>query len=660
MESSARAFAFTGVRLFHDRVFVHQQSILGKLDEVQALLADNPVQSARVSRLRVLAEAKFAQSDRLMELREKEGEAAAARFLAELPTDQTSALVGLADEVQEVENRLLTERERTRALVERNTHASQALGGALALALLGISVTTALRAMGARAAAESELRKSERMFQMLFESSPDAVVLVGGDGRIVRVNGRARDLFGWQDGTLAGESLNVLLPDRIRVRHGGHLERFLRDPQARPMGSGLELFCRRRDGSEFPVDVMLSPVEAGEGAHVVAVVRDISERKQAEADRLVLSKLESTGILAEGIAHDFNNLLTVILLNIDLADSNPGSDLAGASLGGARKATIAARGLTKQLITFAQGGDPVCRPTNVESLLRDAAALAASGSTVSIRFDIAPGLRAAEIDEGQIAQVIRNLVLNAREAMPDKGTITVAAENAAPGQGIPAGLAPGDYLHLSVADEGTGIPDDIRPRIFDPYFTTKQRGNRKGMGLGLTICYSIVKKHGGDITVETAVGRGTTFHLYLPASRGAAPAREASHSPAPSPARRAKILVMDDEEMVRDTVGTIIGMSGHTVVLASEGGQAVELYLRAHEAGEPFDLVILDLTVRAGMGGVAAARRLLEINPAVKMAVMSGYSDDGSAAEYAREGFVATLPKPFSVDRINGMLSEFL
>jgi len=656
MESSARAYAFTGVRLFHDRVYVHQGEILTKLATVGTLLSDNPVQSARVVRLRTLAQDKFQQSGRMMSLRDDEGAAAAAQFLATLPTDQTSALVDLAGEVQTEENRLLAERTAARLVVERDTHAVQAIGAVFALALLGAAVAAARRANAARTAAEADLRRSEQMFQRLFEGSPDAVVLVGRDGRIARVNARAEGLFGCPPGTLAGTELQALLPERVRERHGGHLASYFRDPTARPMGAGLELFGLRRGGGEFPVDIMLSPIEAGDGVQVLAVARDISERKRAEADRLVLSKLESTGILAEGIAHDFNNLLTVILLNIDMAGAFPDTDHVAASLMGARKATWAARSLTNQLITFAQGGDPVRRPASMIGLIRDAVAMATSGSMVAAKFELDPGLWAADVDEGQIAQVRRNLVVNALESLPGGGTLTVRAQNSAAGQKLPAGLAPGDYVHLSVVDEGVGIPADIQLRIFDPYFSTKQRGTSKGMGLGLTICYSIVKKHGGDITLESLVGRGTTFHVYLPAAHGA-PAAHAEPPSRPGPARRARILVMDDEALLRETIGQIIEMGGHDVVLAPEGAKAVEAYREAQAGGNPFDLAILDLTVREGLGGVATARQLRAINPAVKMVVMSGYSDEIMLGKYAEEGFMAALPKPFAADKIRALIS---
>jgi PAS domain S-box-containing protein len=657
MESSARAYAFTRVRLFHDRVYVHQEEIIRKLAAVGTLLSDNPVQTARIVRLRALAEDKFKQSDKMMSLRDDRGAAAAAQFLATLPTDETSALVNLADEVQSEENRLLAERTGTRLIVERDTHAIQVIGAVFALALLGAAVAAARRANTARTAAEAELRRSEQMFQRLFEGSPDAVLLIERDGRIARVNARAEELFGWSRGTLAGTELQALLPERVRERHGGHLASYLRDPTARPMGTGLELFGLRRGGGEFPVDVMLSPIEAGEGVQVLAVARDISERKRAEADRLVLSKLESTGILAEGIAHDFNNLLTVILLNIDMAGAFPDPEHVTASLMGARKATWAARSLTNQLITFAQGGDPVRRPVNVEGLVRDAVAMATSGSMVAAKFELDPGLWVADVDEGQIAQVLRNLVVNALEASPEGSAITVRAQNSAAGEKLPAGLAPGDYVHLSIVDQGVGIPADIQLRIFDPYFSTKQRGTRKGMGLGLTICYSIIKKHGGDITLESAVGKGTTFHVYLPAAHSSPSAARAEPPEQPGPARRARILVMDDEVLVRETIGQIIGMGGHDVVLAPEGAKAVEAYREARAGGNPFDLVILDLTVREGLGGVAMARQLRAIDPAVKMVVMSGYSDEIMLGKYAEEGFMAALPKPFAADKIRSLIS---
>ena len=264
----------------------------------------------------------------------------------------------------------------------------------------------------------------------------------------------------------------------------------------------------------------------------------------------------------------------------------------------------------------------------------------------------------AEVDEGQIGQVIRNLVLNAREAMPEGGVISVRAENVVLGPGENPSLPPGNYVRVSVVDRGCGIVKESLSLIFDPYFSTKQRGSQKGMGLGLTICHTIIQKHGGAIAVESELGVGTTFRFYLPASREFLPKDPASR-PA-RPPRHGKILVMDDEEEVRELVGRSLQQMGQEVALVGDGDKAVEVYRREKGLGRPFDAVILDLTVRAGVGGLEAIQALLQIDPAVKAIVMSGYANDPVVLEPGRHGFKGVLPKPFTIRKIRESLSLVL
>ncbi len=269
------------------------------------------------------------------------------------------------------------------------------------------------------------------------------------------------------------------------------------------------------------VEVRIEAAVAASGRECRAALMDITERKRAEEDRLILSKLESTGILAGGIAHDFNNLLMGILLNLELAQTltPPGEELAHL-LEQANEAALMARDLTRQLITFADGGAPIRKPTRLSGVIQESARLALLGSPVRCDFSLADDLRPAEVDAGQIGQVIRNLVLNAREAMSQGGVISIRAENVVLGPHQNPSLPPGDYVRVSIADRGVGMSKEVLARIFDPYFSMKQRGNQKGMGLGLTICHTLIQKHGGAIAVESEAGVGTTFHIHLPASRG--------------------------------------------------------------------------------------------------------------------------------------------
>jgi PAS domain S-box-containing protein len=397
----------------------------------------------------------------------------------------------------------------------------------------------------------------------------------------------------------------------------------------------------------------------GQPVRVIGTHLDVTARKQAEKDRLVLGKLESTGILAGGIAHDFNNLLAGILMSLEMAESSQSSpeDLA-ISLLDAKHAVLAAKALTQQLITFARGGSSTRQPTSLAELLRESVPLALSGSNIRSEIFVAADLWPAEVDASQIGQVIRNLVLNAREAMPAGGVVCLQAENVVLSPGHGPALPPGDYLRIRVADQGCGIPPDVLPKIFDPYFSTKLRGMQKGMGLGLTICHSVLQKHGGAITVESTPAHGTTFDVFLPAFRQLV--TEAQTVLPETGRRQGRILVMDDEQVVRNNLGRVLRQTGYEAELAADGAIAVELYAKAKEAGRCFDVVILDLTVRGAMGGLQAVRALLALDPAARAVVMSGHSDDEAMQDWAHHGFKGALTKPFDREALLGVLSRIL
>ncbi len=413
-----------------------------------------------------------------------------------------------------------------------------------------------------------------------------------------------------------------------------------------------------REG-KTPVAVRIEAALAASRRECRAAVIDMTERKRAEIDRLILSKLESTGILAGGIAHDFNNLLTVMLLNVELAQtlSPPVGELAH-HLEDAKKAVLLARGLTQQLISFAKGGASVRKPTHLARVIEEAIRPALSGSRVRCDLSLADDLWLVEVDEAQIGQVIRNLVLNAREAMPTGGSISVRAGNAVLAVHDVPSLPAGDYLRVSIADRGTGIAKEVMPKIFDPYFSTKQRGDQKGMGLGLTICHTVIRRHGGAIAVKSEEAKGTTYDIYLPARR-VLPEGPKAFVKTLLP-RPGKLLVMDDEEKVRQVLGALLRRMGQEVVLVEDGVSAVEAYESAMGQGRPFDAVILDLTVRGGVGGQEAMQSLLKADPAVKGIVMSGYADDDVLREPQQYGFKGILRKPFNSDDLRKALGRVL
>ncbi|MDB4882322.1 MAG: hypothetical protein JWL95_1088 [Gemmatimonadetes bacterium] len=416
-------------------------------------------------------------------------------------------------------------------------------------------------------------------------------------------------------------------------------------------------YVRRAEDSDVTYEVRLLPFV---DVDIIGIVRDVTEHKQSERDRLILGKLESTGILAGGIAHDFNNLLTSILLNADMAilPETPPDELAE-YLTTIRNGVLAARVLTQQLITFARGGTDVRTRVVLTALLHESVPIVLSGSNLRGDLRIADDLWPTDVDAGQIGQVIRNLVLNAREAMPDGGIISLRADNVTLVDANAVGLPPGRYVRLSVADQGHGIRADTIPRIFDPYFSTKMRGPQKGMGLGLTICHSVVQKHGGAITLESTLGVGTTFTVHLPAC-DEAPDPPALHATRIGTIRRGRILVMDDEPMVLAAFTSVLKQLGYDVGLAPDGRVAVDAYVEAARDGESFDAVILDLTVKGEMGGKDAVRELHAFDPSVRAIVTSGYTDDDVMRQYEQFGFMGCLAKPFDRDALRDVLGGVL
>jgi two-component system, cell cycle sensor histidine kinase and response regulator CckA len=472
--------------------------------------------------------------------------------------------------------------------------------------------------------------------------------------------GESEEIFGLERGSFAGnyQSWNERVVCEDRPRLDAFFADWLRSDREEDQWEYRVLHSDRQErwveskGHIFRDD-------AGRPLRMIGTNLDVTVRKQAEKDRLVLGKLESTGILAGGIAHDFNNLLAGILMNLEMAQSSDSSpqDVA-ISLLEAKHAVLAAKVLTQQLITFSRGGASIRQATDMGAVLKEAVPLALSGSNVRSEISLAADLWRVEVDVGQIGQVIRNLVLNAREAMPGGGVVSLRAENVVLSPGSSPALAPGEYVLIRVTDQGCGIAPEVLPKIFDPYFSTKLRGTQKGMGLGLTICHSVVQKHAGAITVESTQGAGTTFHVFLPASRRLPVQSEAVS--ALTGRRQGRILVMDDEQVVRTNLGRVLKQMGYEPELAEDGAMAVELYAQAKQGGRAFDAAILDLTVRGAMGGQEAVRALRAFDPAVRAVVMSGHSDDQVMQDYSQYGFKGALTKPFDRETLVSVLARVL
>ena len=387
----------------------------------------------------------------------------------------------------------------------------------------------------------------------------------------------------------------------------------------------------------------------------IETIRDITALRKAETDRLQFSKLESLSILAGGIAHDFNNILAAILGNISLAmlEQNMGEQ-GRQRLTAAEKACLQAQNLAGQLLTFAKGGAPIKKLISLESLVAEAASLACRGSQVRCEYGFAQDLLAIAGDPGQINQVFQNLIINAFQAMPGGGTVRIQGENVKIGEKSELPLMAGNYVKTSIQDHGSGIPKKYLQRIFDPYFTTKQQGS----GLGLATAYSIITNHHGQISVESRLGEGTTFHVYLPASD-----QKITQQPEETTellTGKGKILVMDDEAMVREVLGAMLPTLGYEAEVAKDGVEAIELFSQAQGSAESFAAVILDLTVPAGMGGKETIEKLLKIDPQVKAIVSSGYSDDPIMADFQEYGFIAVIAKPYKVAELGKVLNHAL
>ena len=409
----------------------------------------------------------------------------------------------------------------------------------------------------------------------------------------------------------------------------------------------------RIDGTSVDVEIVSVPILWRNHSAIQTVIRDITKRKQAEDALFKSKKLESLGVLAGGIGHDFNNLLAAILLKNKIATSElkQGKDISN-RLKEIEQIVYRAKGLAHQLLTFAEGGAPIIKPCSIADIISQTVNFVLSGSKIDCKFDFADDLYSAKVDEEQISQVVQNLIINAQQSMPEGGTIRISANNKYLNENNPFSLKKGDYIEISIKDEGTGIPSKYLLKIFDPYFTTKKNGT----GLGLSIVYSIVKKHKGHISVESEIGKGTKFIILLPAERTKV---EIEPDKIVEKQRgEGKILVMDDEIDILESLSELLRSYGYEVDTACDGTEAIEKYTSALKKGEPFDLVILDLTVQGGMGGKDTMAKLREIDPNVKAIVSSGYSNDLIMANYEKYGFRGVIAKPYKIEDLNEIIAK--
>ena len=505
--------------------------------------------------------------------------------------------------------------------------------------------------------AEEELHDERERLAITLASIAEGVITTDISGRVTSMNAVAETQTGWQQvdaiGHLVEKVVYLVKENELTSRE---------DPVKGVLDSGetlnliQHLLLISREGIERAVVTSAAPIRRQDKTTLgaVLVLRDMTDRIRADQELVKANKLESLGILAGGIAHDFNNVLTGILGNISLSkiSLNPQTE-AFNFLAEAEKASLRAKSLTQQLLTFAQGGAPIKNPMALEPMLTESASFALRGTKSQCQFHFPLDLWSVEADKGQLSHVIHNLVINAHQAMPTGGTVTLRGENIiidATKTECKVALSKGNYVKIIIEDHGIGIPTEYLTQVFDPYFTTKQSGS----GLGLSTAYSVTKNHGGTMTIMSELGKGTHIHLYLPASTTPLIIRDESHPT--STMGGGKVLVMDDEDSVRVLLEEMLGYLGYEVESVSDGDNAITLYKQAQAMQQGYSAVILDLTIPGGLGGKDTLQQLRQIDPDVRAIVASGYSNDPLLSQYTAFGFLGMVAKPFQLDELSEVL----
>ena len=509
-----------------------------------------------------------------------------------------------------------------------------------------------------RKEAEKEIFNEKERLAVTLASIGDAVITTDIQGRISLMNPVAEKITGWSIHDARGKPFTEviqLINERGSRQCFNPVELAMKTGSITPLEGNTNLV--RRDGTSCSIADSAAPIFDRDRRIIGAVVvfRDITDELRTREELLKVKKLETVGVLAGGIAHDFNNIIAAIMGNIELAQFslNP-SEKAYRQLDNAIKACGRARDLAQQLLTFSKGGTPVRKRTSLPELIRESADFVLHGSNAACTYDFADNLWKADLDRGQMSQVIQNLVLNSIHAMPDGGNVRITCTNCTDeGLIATAGLQPGRYIAIEIKDTGIGIPKEIIDKIFEPYFSTKQTGS----GLGLAIVHSIIAKHDGAILVDSKQGKGAVFTILIPAAYESGKiAGNNSGQGKTTMVSPATILIMDDDPMIRDLAADILKIYGHKTIEAEDGRQAVDIYIQRMKKGRPVDMVIMDLTVPGGMGGVETIQKLLEIDPDVTAVVASGYSNDPVMSDYRKYGFKGTLTKPYSMKEMGDIV----
>jgi PAS domain S-box-containing protein len=518
-----------------------------------------------------------------------------------------------------------------------------------------VTMTGVFRDISERQMNAKALMESEERYRDLFENTSDLIQLVASNGQLLYVNRAWRETFGYSE----EEATNLSIFQLISPDCHSHCEAVFQKVVAAPRLNYIDTTFVSKDGRKISIEGnAICKFEDGKPIRTQCIFRDVTQKKRMEEELHKAQKIESLGVLAGGIAHDFNNLLTALLGNVSLAKMHIHSpEKIKNCLENTERATLRAKGLTQQLLTFSKGGAPVKRITTINNIIMDSAAFILRGSNVNSEYDFDNDLWSVDVDEGQLCQVTQNLVVNAKQAMKGGGTITIRGRNRVVSPKADHSLPPGHYVELQFEDQGGGIKEEHLSKIFDPYFTSKKSGS----GLGLAISYSIIKNHDGLIHVHSKPDIGTTFTIYLPAvSEEEEPLTAVPDAIKTASSIKGRVLIMDDEEFVREISTEILRFLGCDSVAAADGHETIKLYMHAQENNEPFDILIMDLTIPGSMGGVETLGKLKILNPEVKALVSSGYANDPVMANYKEYGFCGVIPKPFKVEELKAILKEAL
>lgn len=507
-----------------------------------------------------------------------------------------------------------------------------------------------------RARLYTEARENEQKYRSVVENIDEIIFQLDKEGRLIFLNPSWTEVTGCSMTETLGTHINLYVYPDDRLRH----QAFMAMNQMNNHESfRAEFRYVTKAGENLWVKIHTRLLEdaEGEASSLFGSINDITERKHMDEERLRLSKLEAIGPLAGGIAHDFNNLLTGIVGHIAFAQlliTPETSEEMAPRLQMAERATMEARKLTHQLLTFARGGAPVKQITSIRTVIYEAAIFISSGSNVLCDFDIPEDLWPCDMDSGQIGQVIQIRIINARQAMPDGGGVTISSRNLSSVPDPELSLNQGPYVSIDVKDDGEAILPEYQEEIFDPYFSTKEEGS----GLGLATAYSILTSHDGVITLSSEVNVGTTFTIYLPATPEHAVSLDVDHPDYVF--GEGRILVMEDEKNVRILLGEILTHCGYTSTLTANGEEAVQAYREAFEASEPYKAIIMDLTVKGNMGGKEAMQLILNMDPSARATVASGHSNDPVLAHYQDHGFLDRVQKPYRPTVLSKVLNDLI